>query len=152
MRASGTFVRFLRVAGAYLLGEVPSQWVRCGPWVFGSWPVDHERRVRNLAHRNDSVTPQAPGLCLTQRPRAAPWMNFTRPDRASTNERHFRAALLQVQGPTHPGGHPDASLPAGTDKTAGQQGLWTTFSDQPERMGLSCTPEWVVDVGGRVDM
>jgi hypothetical protein len=37
-----------------------------------------------------------------------------------------------------PGGRPEAILTGAADKTPGQQGLWTTFSCECERMGHSC--------------
>jgi hypothetical protein len=48
----------------------------------------------------------------------------------------------------NPGGHPEAILTSEKDKTPGQQGLWTTFSREFERMGHPCTGQATTGFGG----
>jgi hypothetical protein len=45
----------------------------------------------------------------------------------------------------NPGGHPEAILTSTTDKTPGQQHLWTTFWGESDRKGHSCTRQAASD-------
>ena len=66
--------------------------------------------------------------------------------------RHTQDHRPLPQGSPHPvpGAPRHASLLDGTDKKAGQRGLWTTFTGEFERMGQSCGPVPFGAAGGFV--